>query len=455
MVTFFAAVITLTVLIFVHELGHFLVAKGVGVRVERFSIGFGPALVQRRWGDTEYRLAAIPFGGYVKMFGETPDVKVPEEDRPRSLTHQPLWARMAVVAAGPAVNIVFPVVLFTGLFMAGMPVLRPLVGEVEPGSAAAQAGIEVGDEIVSVAGHPVAGWEEVATSLLDAPAPMVAMTVRRGDGEVLVEVGRDVEQGKDALGDPQPVVHLGARPALPAVVGSIQPDMPAAAAGLVAGDRIVAIDGTPIQSWRDMSLIIRSRPGERLQLEIERGDAMFATTIVPAAVDNDNDDATEGKPAQIGRIGIGSSDFPREYYTMRRLGPVAAVSSAVERTVDLTGLVVRGMVKLFQREIPAETIGGPIMIVQAAGEQAKRGVADLIFFMAVISINLGLLNLLPIPILDGGHLLIYAIEGITGRRSNQRVLEVAQQLGLVALLSLMVFASFNDVMRLLGAYPSP
>ncbi|MGD2062514.1 MAG: RIP metalloprotease RseP [Nitrospirota bacterium] len=454
MVTFLAAVITLTVLIFVHELGHFSVAKWVGVRVERFSIGFGPALVQRRWGDTEYRLAAIPFGGYVKMFGETPDSKVPEEDQDQSFTHQPLWARMAVVFAGPAVNIVFPVVLFAALFMAGMPVLRPLVGEVEPDSAAAQAGIEVGDEIVAVAGEPVAGWEDVASALLDTPTPVVPMTVRRGDGEILVEVGRVVEEGEDALGDPQPVVHLGARPALPAVVGSVQAEMPAAAAGLATGDRIVAIDGRPIESWRQMALIIRSHPGEQLDLQVARDGAVFETTIVPATVDNEQADL-EDEPEQIGRIGIGSGDFPPEYYGTRRLGPVAAVSSAVDRTVDLTSLVVRGMVKLFQREIPAETIGGPIMIVQAAGEQAKRGVADLIFFMAVISINLGLLNLLPIPILDGGHLLIYAIEAITGRRSNQRVLEIAQQLGLAALLSLMVFASFNDVMRLLGAYPSP
>jgi regulator of sigma E protease len=454
MLTLIAAVVTLTVLIFVHELGHFAVAKWVGVRVERFSIGFGPALVQRRWGGTEYRLAAIPFGGYVKMFGETPDVAVAEEDRHESLTHKPLWARMAVVFAGPAVNIVFPVVLFAGLFMAGMPALRPLVGEIEPGSAAARAGIEVGDEIVSVAGRPVVGWDDVASDLLDAGGATVQIAVRRGDSQVLLEVAREVDQGKDLLGDPQPVVHLGARPSLPAVVGSVQAEMPAAAAGLKKGDRIVAIDGQPIENWQAMALIIRDRPGKPLQLQVERDGVVFATTVVPETVDNEQAGSND-EPEQIGRIGIGSADFPPDYYTVRRLGPVAATSRAVERTADLTGVVVRGVVKLFQREIPAETIGGPIMIVQAAGEQAKRGIADLIFFMAVISINLGLLNLLPIPILDGGHLFIYAIEGITGRRSNQRVLEIAQQLGLAVLLSLMVFASFNDVMRLLGVYPAP
>jgi len=454
MVTVLAALVTLTLLIFVHELGHFAVAKWVGVRVERFSIGFGPALIERNWGGTSYRIAAIPFGGYVKMFGETPDAPVSPEERDVSFTHKPVAQRMAVIFAGPAVNLLFPIVLFTGLFMAGMPVLRPLVGEVEPGSPAAEAGIEVGDEIVSVAGHPVVGWDEVGKAMLNATVPAVPVAVRRGDGDVLVEVPRVVEEGEDLLGDPQPAVRLGARPALPAVVGSLQPDMPAAEAGLITGDRIVAIDGDPIQSWRQMALVIRARPGEPLRVEIERAGKTSETTLVPQAVDNEHA-GTEGEPDKVGRIGIGSGDFPPDAYGVRRLAPLAAVAAASERTVELSGLVVRGMVKLFQREIPAETIGGPIMIVQEAGKQAKRGITDLIFFMAMISINLGLLNLLPIPILDGGHLLICAVEAVTGRRSNQRFLEVAQQLGLALLLTLMVFASYNDVMRLIGAYPSP
>jgi len=278
--------------------------------------------------------------------------------------------------------------------------------------------------------------------------------LRRGDGEVLVEVPRVVEEGEDLLGDPQLAVRLGARPALPAVVGSLQADMPAAEAGLITGDRIVAIDGDPIQSWRQMALVIRARPGEPLRVEIERAGTTFETTLVPQAVDNEHA-GTEGESDKVGRIGIGSGDFPPDAFGVRRLAPLAAVTAAGERTVELSGLVVRGMVKLFQREIPAETIGGPIMIVQEAGKQAKRGITDLIFFMAMISINLGLLNLLPIPILDGGHLLICAVEAVTGRRSNQRFLEVAQQLGLALLLTLMVFASYNDVMRLIGAYPSP
>jgi regulator of sigma E protease len=454
MVTFIAALVTLTVLIFVHELGHFAVAKWAGVRVERFSIGFGPPLIERHWRGTDYRIAAIPFGGYVKMFGETPDTVVSPEDMAASFTHQPVSRRMAIAFAGPAVNLLFPVVLFAGLFMAGVPVLRPVVGEVDPGSPAAQAGIEVGDEIVSVAGRPVVGWDEVGEDLLDAAAADVPVTVRRGDGELLVEVPRVVEESADLLGDPQTMVRLGARPALPAAVGSLRPDMPAAAAGLEVGDRIVAINGQPIQTWRQMALIIRARPGEPLRVEIARHGATFETTLVPATVDNEHA-GEAGEPDKIGRIGIGSADFPPDAYQLRRLAPVAAVVAAGERTVELSGLVVRGMVKLFQREIPAETIGGPIMIVQEAGKQAKRGIGDLIFFMAMISINLGLLNLLPIPILDGGHLLIGAIEAITGRRSNQRFLEVAQQFGLALLLTLMVFASYNDVMRLLGAYPSP
>jgi len=454
MLSLVAAVATLTLLVFVHELGHFIVARRLGIRVERFSIGFGPPLYERRIGETDFRVAAIPLGGYVKMLGDTPDAEVDEAEQARAFLAQPPWKRAAVAVAGPAANLAAPVLLFAAVFMAGVPTLRPLIGEVVPDSPAARAGVEIGDEIVAMDGEPVASWEAVSHHYTAHPTDPVTVIVRRHGEEVRVVVEPPVPPADGEATPPAEVATRGAYLVFPSLVGAVQPEMPAAAAGIEPGDRVVAIDGEPVGSWKVMARIIRDHPETPLRFTLRRGEQEVEIEVVPKAVPNP-DAASAGEPETIGRVGIATSDPPPELFTLHRLGPLAALGAGYHRTVEVGVAIVSGIGQLFRHEVSTQSLGGPIMIVQMAGQQAKRGLSDWLFFVAVISLNLGILNLLPIPILDGGHLLICAVEGILRRPANPRILERAQQLGLALLLTLMLFATYNDVMRWMGVYPMP
>ncbi len=448
MLSLLAAVATLTLLVFVHEMGHFLVARRLGIRVERFSIGFGPALYERRIGKTDFRIAAIPLGGYVKMLGDTPDAELDEADRAHAFLAQPPWKRAAVGAAGPAANLLAPILLFAAVFMAGVPALRPVIGEVVAGSPAARAGIEVGDEILAVEGRPVDSWKEVTRTYRDHPTDPVELVVRRGTRELRLVVPPPATPAANRPAD------RGAFPTFPARIGVVQPGMPAAAAGIEPGDRVVAIDGEPVDSWEAMARIIRRNPETPLRFRLQRGDQEVEVEVTPRAVPNPRADQKE-EPKTIGQVGVALGEPPPELYGLHRLGPGEALAAGYHRTVEVGLAIVGGIGQLFRHEVAAQSLGGPIMIVQMAGEQAARGLSDWLFFVAVISLNLGILNLLPIPILDGGHLLICAVEGVTRRPANPRILETAQQLGLALLLTLMLFATYNDVMRWVGLYPSP
>jgi len=454
MLSLVAAVATLTLLVFVHELGHFIVARRLGIRVERFSIGFGPPLYERRIGETDFRIAAIPLGGYVKMLGDTPDAAVDAAEQGRAFLAQPPWKRAAVAVAGPAANLLAPILLFAAVFMAGVPALRPLIGEVVPGSPAARAGIEAGDEIIAMDGEPLATWAAVSDYYTSHPTDPVTVVVRRHGEEVRLVVDPPIPPATGKAVTPAEVATRGGLLSLPASVGRVQAEMPAAAAGIKPGDRVVAIDGAPVASWEEMARIIRDHPGSPLHFRLQRGGQEVAVVVVPKAVANP-DAAAAGAPETIGRVGIAAGDPPPELYTLHHLGPVEAVVAGYHRTVEVGVAIVGGIGQLFRHQVSAQSLGGPIMIVQMAGQQAARGLADWLFFVAVISLNLGILNLLPIPILDGGHLLICAIEGILRRPANPRVLETAQQLGLALLLTLMIFATYNDVMRWMGIYPMP
>jgi len=454
MLSLVAAVATLTLLVFVHELGHFIVARRLGIRVERFSIGFGPPLYERRIGETDFRIAAIPLGGYVKMLGDTPDAEVDEAEQARAFLAQPPWKRAAVAVAGPAANLLAPILLFAAVFMAGVPTLRPLIGEVAPGSPAARAGIEAGDEIVAMDGEQVATWEAASQHYTPHPTEPVTVVVRRHGEEIRLVVDPPTPP---TTGERVPLAEITTRGALitlPARVGRVQAEMPAAAAGIEPGDRIVAIDDEPVRSWGAMADIIRDHPETSLRFHLQRGDREIEVEVVPRAVPNPNATA-EGEPETIGRVGIAAGDPPPELFTLHRLGPLAALVAGYHRTVEVGVAIVSGIGQLFRHEVSTQSLGGPIMIVQMAGQQAARGLSDWLFFVAVISLNLGILNLLPIPILDGGHLLICAVEGILRRPANPRILETAQQLGLALLLTLMLFATYNDVMRWMGIYPMP
>ncbi len=454
MLSLIAAVATLTLLVFIHELGHFVVARRLGIRVERFSIGFGPALYERRIGETDFRIAAIPLGGYVKMLGDTPDAEVDAAEQARAFLAQPPWKRAAVAVAGPAANLLAPILLFAAVFMAGVPTLRPLIGEVVPGSPSALAGIEAGDEVVAMDGEALTTWAAVSDHYMTHPTDPVTVVVRRHGEEIRLVVDPPTPPATGKTVPPGEIATRGALIIFPARVGRVQPEMPAAVAGIEAGDRVVAIDDTPVESWETMARIIRDHPGSPLLFHLQRGDREVEVKVVPKAVPNP-DTAAKGAPAQIGRVGIAAGDPPPELFTVHRLGPIDALTAGYHRTVVVGVAIVSGIGQLFRHEVSTQSLGGPIMIVQVAGQQAARGLADWLFFVAVISLNLGILNLLPIPILDGGHLLICAVEGITRRPANPRILEKAQQLGLALLLTLMLFATYNDVMRWIGVYPMP
>lgn len=349
-----AAVVVLGLLIFVHELGHFLACKRVGVGVLKFSLGFGPTLISRRVGETEYCLAAIPLGGFVKMIGQEDDGSEPDPvlaAQPNSFAVKPLWARAFIVVAGPLGNLIFAALLLSILFATGVPVLTSTVGKVSDGMPAAQAGLQSGDEIVAVNGEPITRWEELSSAIRASDGKAVELKIKRGEAEWPVSVTPQRTEGKTIFGEATPIYVIG----------------------------------------------------------VEQ-----------------------------------SSNF-----VMERSNPIAAVWLGIQRTGELCYLTVMTLVKLFQGVVSTSTVGGPLTIMTEAGKQAHNGFAALAFFMALLSVNLGVLNLLPIPILDGGHLVFMGVEKILGRPMEIRHREIAQQVGMFVLISLMGFALYNDLHRLM------
>ena len=344
------AIVVLGVLIFVHELGHFLVAKRAGVSVLKFSLGFGPKIAGFTRGGTEYLLSAIPLGGYVKMLGEDPKEEV--VDREGSFSAKPLGWRSLIILAGPGSNFLLAVAIFWVVFMVGVPTLATKVGEVMDG-------------------------------------------------------------------------------------------FPAREAGLLRGDRIVAIEGQPVEKWEELAKQIHQSPGRPVRLTVEREGKRFDLAVAPKATKQKN---LFGEEQEIGLLGIA----PSEEFLTERTNPIAAFGKAVYKTYDLSVLILITFGKLLQGVVPAKTIGGPLLVAQMAGEQASLGVMNLLVFTALLSINLGILNLLPIPILDGGHLFFALVEAARGKPVSLKKREMAQQVGLVLLVALMIFAFYNDIFRLLG-----
>ncbi len=351
MVTAIATIIVLGVLVFVHELGHFLVAKLFGVRVDAFSLGFPPKLLHKKIGETDYRLSVVPLGGYVKLFGENPGDEVPPELEPVSFSHQPLWHRFLIVMAGPTFNLLFAAVaLFLVFAFSGIPYLTTTVGGVKEGSPAAQAGLESGDRILAVAGEKVGRWEDLS----------------------------------------QKIRQIGEHP---------------------------------------------------LTLSVQRGEKVFPVTLPPESMET-----TDIFGAKVSAVIIGITSG--EQVATEHVGPFRALEQGVVYTGRLTWLTVESLYKLLARQVPLKSIGGPILIAQVAGRQAKMGVAYLVQFMAALSVNLFLLNLLPIPVLDGGHLFFFTLEAIRGKPVAVQHREMAQGLGLMLILALMILVFYQDILRL-------
>jgi regulator of sigma E protease len=443
--TIVAFVAVLGVLILVHEFGHFLVARLAGVGVERFSIGFGPVLWRYRGPQTEYCLSAVPLGGYVKMMGDDENPleggKTGDVDPARAFNGKPLPVRFLIVFAGPAMNAVLAAVIFALVFMLlGRPVVPSVVGRLTGGSPAVQAGLAMGDRIIAVDGRPVQYWEEVLQAVQDQHGGIVQFTVKRDAGERTVRVTPLSSRVRDLFGDERDVWDIGARPFTAPVIGEVLGGLPAERAGLRSGDTVVAIDGKPVGTWDEVAETIRQRAGQPTPLEIKRGTEMLTVSVVPNAF---KERGPDGKETEIGRIGI-SPAAPTTYV---RSNPIVAIWDGVVRTVEVTELTAIGLYKIVRGQLERSNIGGPIQIAVTAGEQARQGLPSLAVFTAVISVNLFLLNLLPVPMLDGGHLLFFACEAVLGRPLSVRKREVAQQVGFVLLVLLMVYAMYNDLDR--------
>jgi regulator of sigma E protease len=447
MTSLLAFLVVIGVLIVIHELGHFVVARLCGVGVERFSIGFGPVLWRYRGKETEYCLSAIPMGGYVKMMG---DDENPLEggagttvDPTKAFHSKPLIARFLIVFAGPGMNFVLAAVIFALVYMiVGRPALPAVVGWVAPDGAAARAGLVAGDRIRAIDGRPVQYWDQVIRVVRASEAKPIELTATGPAGaerRITVTPARVAE--KDVFGDEREVWDIGAAPFVPPTIGDAVPGYPAAQAGLRSGDTVLSIEGRPVVTWSDLAETISRRADQPTRLEVRRGTETLVVMVTPKAV---KDRGPDGKEAMVGRVGI--SPAPAATYV--RMNPVVALWEGTEKTAEITALTAIGLWKIVVGQLERSNIGGPIQIAQAAGEQARHGLPSLAFFTAVISVNLALLNLLPVPMLDGGHLLFFVCEAILGRPLSQRKREVAQQVGFVLLLMLMVFAVYNDLVRI-------
>lgn len=445
MATILSFVVVIGILILIHELGHFLVARWTGVGVERFSIGFGPVLLRWKGKETEYCLSAIPMGGYVKMMGEENPLEgggSGTADPAKSFSLKPLPARFLIVFAGPGMNLVLAAAIFAVVFMiVGRPVLPSTLGRIQGGGPAALAGLRTGDRVTAVDGSPVTNWEDLVNLIQAAKGETRQIAFWRDGQERRTALTPTRTKVRDIFGDEREAWDLGARPFAPAKIGEVLPGYPAAKVGLLPGDTVVALEGTPVLSWDELAEAIHKRAGKATMLSVERAGQSLSVTVVPQAV---KDRGPSGEEVEVGRIGIS----PAVAVSYVRLNPIAAVGQGLVRTWDMTALTAVGLWKLLTRQLPASTIGGPIQIAVVAGEQAKQGATSLAFFTAVISVNLALLNLLPVPMLDGGHLFFFVIEAIRGRPLSLRKREMAQQVGLFLLLLLMVFAVYNDLARI-------
>ena len=448
--TFAAFVIALGALVIVHEYGHYLVARLIGIKVLRFSIGFGPALWKMRFGrdETEWVVAAVPLGGYVRMLDEREGEVAPQE-LGRAFNRQNVWRRCAVVGAGPLANFLFAILLYWLLFMHGVQEARPVVALPLSGTAAASAGFESGDTIRAINGEAVTSWQEVRWRMLQLALERAHVKV-----EVLSRDNRlswrtldlssfDAEQLE---GDTLALIGLRLyRPEISPVIGQIVSGSVAERAGLEAGDRILSANGEPVVSWDDLVEQVRSHPGRELRLKLQRREERRELTLVPEAVQQNG--------SEVGRIGAAAKLDQQaldSLVTVVRYGVASAMAKAAEKTWDTSVFSLRMLGRMLIGQVSWKNLSGPVTIADYAGQSAQLGFVSYLNFLALISISLGVLNLLPIPLLDGGHLMYYTVEIFKGSPVSDRIMELGQKLGLTLLLVLMVFAFYNDINRLLS-----
>ena len=444
-----AFLVAIALLITIHEAGHFWVARRLGVRVLRFSIGFGSPLWQRIGRDgTEYRIAAIPLGGYVKMLDER-EAPVPEAERHRAFNRQSLKVRSAIVLAGPLANFLFAVVAYWLILVIGVTGARPLVGEITPGSPADNAGLRHGDLIVAVDGRDTPTWQQAGLSLVDSALGSRSARLQLEDEQGAQRLAELDMSAVGRLEDPGSLLaDLGfepLQPRLPAVLAESLPEGPAREAGLLPGDRIMALDGETVDDWGQLVERVRARPGQEVQLEIER-DGTRQDLALRLAVREDQ----TGEYGFLGASPVIPEGLFEQFYVTHRVDWLAAIPGGVQRTVEMSGLTLRMLWRMVLGDVSLKNISGPINIAHFAGQTASIGLVPFLAFLAIVSISLGIINLLPVPILDGGHLLYFLVEAIKGSPVSERVELVGQQIGILMLIGLMTLAFYNDLARLLG-----
>ncbi|PWN54733.1 RIP metalloprotease RseP [Abyssibacter profundi] len=448
LVSAIAFIVALGALVAFHEFGHFWVARKLGVKVLRYSIGFGRPIWSRVSPRTgvEYAISAIPLGGYVKMLDER-EGPVAESDRPAAFNVQPVWKRICIVAAGPGANFILAIAAYWLVFVIGSTALRPELGPVADGTLADQAGLEQGMVVTSVGGERIQSWDQLRPRLIE-----VALSGKPVPVEVQTAAGAAQTTTLDLSGvsaDPQRLFEtLGLTPPafeVPPVIGEVVADLPAARAGLQSGDQILSMDGQSFETWRQMRDWVRAHPGEAVDVSLRRGGETLDRTI---RLEQREDDS-----GRYGYLGAGPQ-IPDGFYDALRVqvryGPLAAVAEAASQTWRMSWLTLRMIGRMITGDVSVKNVSGPIHIAEYAGYSAQAGIVTFLSFMAIVSVSLGVLNLLPVPVLDGGHLLYYLVELVKGSPISESVQAAGQQIGLLLLFMLMSLAFYNDISRLIG-----
>ena len=441
-----AFIIALGVLITVHEFGHFWVARRCGVRVERFSIGFGKALWRRTdKSGTEYVIAMIPLGGYVKMLDERAEPVAPEL-RHYAFNNKTVGQRAAIIAAGPIANFLFAVFAYWLVFIIGVPGVRPVVGEITPNSIAAQAQIQPGTELKAVDGIETPDWDAVRLQLVSKIGDEhTTLSVAQFGSNHRQDKTLDLRHWAFEPDKEDPVSSLGMRPRGPQiepVLSEVQVNSAASKAGLQAGDRIVKVNGQSLTQWMTFVTLVRDNPDTPLALDIERQGSSLSLTLTP------DSKQVNGKAEGFAGVVPKVIPLPDEYKTVRQYGPFSAILEASDKTWQLMKLTVSMLGKLITGDVKLNNLSGPISIAQGAGMSAEFGIIYYLMFLALISVNLGIINLFPLPVLDGGHLLFLAIEKLKGGPVSERVQDFSYRIGSILLVLLMGLALFNDFSRL-------
>lgn len=446
-------VVAISLLVAIHEYGHYIVGRWAGMKVLRFSIGFGKPVWTRIGAKdgTEYCISAIPLGGYVR-FLDGRDGPVDPQDEGRAFDQRPITSRVAVLLAGPLFNFLFAIVAYWALFLNGIPTLVPAVGEVDQDSYAARAGLEFGDRIVAVGSVETADWEATLLAMLDqmVASGRVPLTLETEDGRqrrATIVVGDDAarltEPGTlfDGLGfRPLQPSELIAR--APAVIGALSEDGAAKAAGMQVGDRIASVDGEAVATYADLVNVVSVRANQRVAVEYFR-DGIPDTVDITIGLHESNGTTR-------GLLGVSSASDISRYLYVRKFGPVDSATAAIQRTWASTLFTVRMLGRMVTGDVSIKNLSGPINIAQFAGASAQRGLSDFLAFLAVVSISLGVLNLLPVPVLDGGQIVYQSIEAAKGSPLSERSQLLGQQIGIFALILLMSFAFYNDIARIIG-----